>query len=189
MSEFKIHRQGDHPEVDILDDFEDEEELESRLDDIAYFIGRIIIEFNSLESTLEYLIAEQLTHAGNQDDRTYVFLAEMMFQGKAKALINLYGQIIEYGTIKINHEDLSIIQKRLDEASRIRNEYAHANWQELNPKGYVCVKTQASKKGIFQKYRLFDIDQMKKDLYYVMESPSIIGDFDEKIMAQLYDRE
>ena len=84
MSEFKKHRSEDHPKLDILDEFEDDDELEDRLDDIAYYIGRIIIEFNSLESTVEYLIAEQLTHAGDQDDRTYVFLAEMMYQGKAK---------------------------------------------------------------------------------------------------------
>jgi hypothetical protein len=188
MSEFKKHRSEDHPDLDILDEFENEDDLEDKLDDIAYFIGRIIIEFNSLESTLEYLIADQLTHAGNQDDRTFVFLAEMMFQGKAKALINLYGQIIEYGGIKLEPNELTKIQSRLEESARIRNEYAHAHWQELNSKGYVRVKTRASKKGIFQKYRLFDIEQMKKDLYYVMETPSIIGEFDEKIMDLLHER-
>ena len=188
MSEFKKHRLEDHPKLDILDEFEDSDELEDRLDDISYYIGRIIIEFNSLESTIEYLISEQLTHAGDQDDRTYVFLAEMMYKGKARALVNLYGQIIEYGDVKINQKDLTVIEKRLDEAARIRNEYAHAHWQELNPKGYVRVKTQASKKGIFQKYRLFDIEQMKKDLYFIMETPSLIGVFDENIMDQLYGR-
>ena len=186
MNEIKKHRGEDHPDLDIFTEFENDDDLEDRLDEISYFIGRIIIEFNSLESTVEYLIAEQLTHAGSQDDRAFVFLAEMMFQGKARALINLYGQIIEYASISVSKKDLTDMQARFEEATRIRNEYAHAHWQEVNTKGYVKVKTTASKSGIFQKYRLFDIEQMKKDLYYIMETPSILGNFDENIMEELY---
>ena len=188
MMEFKKTRLGDHPHLDLSHDFRDEEELEEKLDEIAYFIGKIIIEFNALESGIEYLIAEQLTHSGNQDDRTYVFLAEMMFQGKSKSLINLYGQIIENCSVSITQAELEQIRKRLEESAKIRNKYAHGHWQEMNTKGYVRVKTQASKKGIFQTYRLFDIEKMKLDIQYIQETNFLLDEFDDKIMDQLYER-
>ena len=188
MSEFKKNRWENHPKLDLSNDFSNEEELEDKLDEIAYYIGKIIIEFNSLESGIEYLIAEQLTHAGNEDNRTYVFLAEMMFNGKSKAIINLYGQIIETCSVSITQADLEQIRKRLEESAKIRNKYAHGHWQEINTEGYVCVNTQANKRGIFQTYRLFDIEKMKKDIIYILETNLLLDDFDGKIMDQLYER-
>ncbi len=185
MGEIKKRRSDEHPDLDLGDDFEDWAEV---LADISYYVGSIIIEFNSLEAAIEYFIAEQLTHAGDQDDRTYVFLAEMMYQGKAKALINLYGQIIEDAEIKITQEDLSTLQERLEDCARIRNEYAHANWHGINEKRYVCVKTQANKKGIFQKYRIFDETQMQADLEYVIKTQFVLGEFHENIFEQFYKR-
>ncbi|MEZ0232742.1 MAG: hypothetical protein ACAH12_07865 [Methylophilaceae bacterium] len=186
MTEIKKRRFEDHPDLDLMDDLEDFSEV---LADTAYYVGSIIIEFNSLEAAIEYFIAEQLTHAGDQDDRTYVFLSEMMYQGKAKALINLYGQIIESAEVTYTQNDLTSIQDRLDNCARIRNEYAHANWHGINQKRYVCVKTQANKKGIFQKYRIFDDAQMESDLKYIIESQFILGEFNENIFDQFYKRQ
>jgi hypothetical protein len=188
MREFLKNRSDYFSHSNLLDEIEDSDELFDKLEEITRYIGSVIIEFNALESTIEYLIAEQMMRSGDQDDRIYVFLSEMMYQGKAKALINLYGQIIEFCDVKITHEDLKVIEKRLEEAARIRNEYAHAHWQEISSSGYVRVKTRPNKKGVSQKYRLFDLEQLEKDMYYVMETPSILGEFDENIMDQLHGR-
>ena len=171
-----------------MDEIEDSDELFDKLEEITQYIGSVIVEFNALESSVEYLIAEQMMRSGDQDDRIYVFLSEMMYQGKAKALINLYGQIIEFCDVSTNHEDLKVIEKRLEEAAIVRNEYAHAHWQDMSSSGYVRVKTRPNKKGVFQKYRLFDIEQLEKDMYFIMETPSILSEFDENLMDQLYGR-
>ena len=188
MKEFQKFRSDYYTHSDLLDEYENDDELIDKLEEITYFIGSVIIEFNALESTIEYLIAEMLMRSGDQDDRIYVFLSEMMFQGKANALTSLYGQFIEECDVKYTHDDLKVLDKRLTECARIRNEYAHAHWQEIKPSGFVRVKTRSSRKGVMQKYRLFDIEQMKADMYYIMETPSIVGTFDENLMDQLYGR-
>ncbi len=188
MREFLKNRSDYFTHSNLLDEIKDSDELFYRLEEITRYIGGVIIEFNALESTIEYLIAEQMMRSGEQDDRIYVFLSEMMYQGKARALINLYGQIIEFCDVKTAHDDLKTVEVRLDEAARIRNEYAHAHWQEISSSGYVRVKTRPNKKGVFQKYRLFDLEQLEKDMYFIMETPSLLGEFDEKIMDELYGR-
>ena len=188
MSEIKKLKSHEHPELDVLDQFDSFEEMQEKLDEFSHYIGRIIIEFNALESTIEYLIALHLTHAGDQDDRTYIFFTEMMYSGKARVLVNLYGQLIGIDPVKFTQEDLLEVQKRLDEASRIRNEYAHANWQDINRKGYVCVKTTANRKGLHQKYRLFDVEKMIEDLQFIIETAAIVYQFDEDIYDQFYGR-
>lgn len=186
MREFKKNRSDYFSHSNLLDEIEDGDELFHKLVEITHYIGSVIIEFNALESIIEYLIAEQMMRSGDQDDRIYVFLSEMMYQGKSKALINLYGQIIEHCDVKITHDDLTKIEKRLQEAARIRNEYAHAHWQDISSNGFVRVKTRPNKKGVFQKYRLFDIGQLEKDMFFIMETPSILGKFDENLMYQLH---
>jgi len=186
MREFLKNRSDYFSHSNLLDEIEDGDELFDKLEEITRYIGSVIIEFNALESTIEYLIAEQMMRSGDQDDRIYVFLSEMMYQGKSKALINLYGQIIEHCDVKITQEGLTKIEKRLQEAARIRNEYAHAHWQDISSNGFVRIKTRPNKKGVFQKYRLFDIEQLEKDMYFIMETPSILGQFDEDLMYQMH---
>ena len=183
MSEIKIHRNDGRPDVDFLD----YDDLEAVLEEIEPYVGRVIIEFNSLDDSLEYCIHELVCNSLS-DDRIYVFLAEMMFSAKAKALVNLYGQMIEYCVVDYPKEELNKLQNRLEEAARIRNEYAHANWGDIGKKRYVCVKTQASKKGIHKKYRLFDIAQMEKDIDYIVETQSYFEEFDEKFNSALSSR-
>ena len=178
MSEIQKHRWEDHPDIDYLENVED---LEAIIEEIEPYVGRVIIEFNSLEYSLESCIAELVSRSGSDDDRIYVFLSEMMFRGKAKALINLYGQLIEDCSLDFPKERLADLEKRFEEAARIRNEYAHANWEDITKKRYVCVKTKASKKGIHQKYRLFDIPQMEKDIDSIIETQTFFSDFDENI--------
>lgn len=188
MREFTKNRSDYFDKSDLIDHIEDFDELYDKLEEVTKYIGQVIIEFNALESSIEYLIAEQMMRSGDQDDRIYVFLSEMMFQGKAKALMNLYGQIIEGCPVQTTADDLKIIDKRLEECARIRNEYAHAHWEEISSSNYVRVKTRSNKKGVFQKYRLFDLKQLETDVYFIMESPSIIGNFDEKLMDELHGR-
>ena len=92
MAERVFHRR----EVPIdLEYLEDEAELEKVLAHSAQFIGRIIIEFNALEASVEFCVKEILSHSETGDDLVYVFLAEMGYAAKANALVNLYGQLVE----------------------------------------------------------------------------------------------
>ena len=60
MKEFQKHRSDHFAHAELLDGYEDTDELIDKLDDIAHHIGNVIVEFNALESTVESLIAELL---------------------------------------------------------------------------------------------------------------------------------
>ena len=81
-------------QADALDTV-DESGLTDYLSDLAPAIGWIIIYFNSLEDEVSGFIREAILRDAIQDERMDVFLAGMLFSAKARALLDLYGQMIE----------------------------------------------------------------------------------------------
>jgi hypothetical protein len=114
-------------QADELEPVEDDE-LTDYLVELAPEIGWIIIHFNSLEDHVSGFIREAILRDAFQDERMDVFLAGMLFSAKARALLDLYGQMIEYGGSAVTHEDLRKVDFLLTECATRRNEYAHADW-------------------------------------------------------------
>ena len=170
-------------------DWVDDPELGEYLEEIAPFIGYVIIFFNSLEDVTAGFIRECILRDPDQDERLDVFLADMLFAGKCTALMHLYGQIVETTLPgEVTHDDVNALEKTLLECAKRRNEYAHADWIGLREEAYVRVKSQSKKRGLFYKYRKFDVAQMEADVDFIRTSRDELEAFHERIMDQAYGR-
>lgn len=183
MSERILSRNDDY-ELDYVGG----EELDRYLEEIVPGIGWVIVYFNSLEDHISDFIREAILRDSFQDERLDVFLSEMMFAGKCRALIHLYGQMIEGKAVKFTHADLNTLEAMLFECSTRRNEYAHADWIGVRAEGYVRVKAQSKKTGVFHRYRKFDLAQIKEDAEFISTARHKLVEFNDIINEQLWER-
>ncbi len=180
MTERTFHRNDDY-ELNYVS----EEELDCYLEQIVPGIGWVIVYFNSLEDHISDFIRQTILRDPFQDTRLDVFLSEMMYAGKCRALIQLYGQMIEGQTVKYTHTDLNELETMLYECSSRRNEYAHADWIGFREEGYVRVKTQSKKTGVFHRYKKFDLQRIKEDAKYISDARFKLNEFNDNIHEQL----
>jgi hypothetical protein len=174
---------------DAWESVDSDDELRSYLDEIAPFIGWIIIYFNSLEDMIADCLREAFLRDPIQDERLDVFLSDMLFAGKCKALMHSYGQMISSCSIKYTHDDLNELEKLLLECAKRRNEYAHADWIGMKQEAYVRVKSQSKKLGILHRYKKFEPAQMEADIQYIYAARDALEVFNERIHDQLQGRE
>lgn len=183
------HLFSSHQVEEQLEFVDTDEELVDYLDELAPHIGWIVIYFNSLEDTVSQCIREAILRDPYQDERLDVFLSEMLFSAKCRALIHLYGQLIECGSVKFTQDDLTELEKTLLECAKRRNEYAHGDWIGLKKGPYVRVKSQSKKRGIAHRYRKFDLEQVNKDIEFISEARHTLDELNERITDQLWGRE
>lgn len=164
---------------------ESDEELEAYLEEVAPQIGWIVIYFNSLEDHIGDFIRQLILRDPYQDERLEVFLTEMMYAAKARALLNLYGQILG-ATEKPN--ELRDLGKLLTECAARRNEYAHADWIGVRKMGYVRVKSQAGRAGVIHRYKKVDLIQLKEDVAFIRAARHTLVDFDDAVQSILWRR-
>lgn len=183
MSERNLTGEQVNYELEYL---EDEVEFERYLDDVAPYIGWIIIYFNSLEDHISDFIREAVLRDPFHDERLDVFLSGMMFSGKCKALLNLYGQLIESIRVSDSILDLNKLELTLNECSKRRNEYAHADWIGVRKDRFVRVKSKSQKTGTIHKYKKIEISVIKYDVEYIMEARNFLCEFNDTIQDQLH---
>jgi len=171
-------------QADALDTV-DESKLSDYLSDLAPAIGWIIIYFNSLEDEVSGFIREAILRDATQDERMDVFLAGMLFSAKVRALLDLYGQMIEYGDLEVTHEDLRKVDALLTECATRRNEYAHADWIGMKLDGYVRVKQQVKRTGISHRYKRYDLARVQGDVDFISEARDELYEFNERLWSQL----
>jgi len=97
--------------------------------------------------------------------------------------------MIESAEVKFTHTDLNELEKMLLECSKRRNEYAHADWIGLKKGAYVRVKTQSKKRGITQRYKRFEPEQVESDIAFINLARHTLDEFNERITDQLWGRE
>lgn len=161
------------------------DELTRYLVELAPEIGWIIIHFNSLEDCVSGCIREAILRDAIQDERMDVFLAGMLFSAKARALLDLYGQMIEYGGTAVTLEDLRKVDVLLTECATRRNEYAHADWVGMKLGGYVRVKSQSKRNGISHRYKRYDLARVQGDVDFISAASDILYEFNERVWDQL----
>ena len=110
MTEKTLHRRDYLSNLSIR-------KLDNFLERAAPYIGFIIIEFNSLEATIDYCIKEILSDSEFRDDMIFVFLAEMGYSLKVTCLMNLYGQLNEGLDLGLK-DKLVELEKQLDELKK-----------------------------------------------------------------------
>lgn len=174
-------------EAEEFDHVEDEE-LADYLEELAPQIGWVIIFFNSLEDTVASCLRELMLHDPDQDERLDVFLAEMLFSAKSRALIHLYGQTIMDCALKTTNQDLTVIENLLVECAKRRNEYAHADWIGLKQGQIVKVKSQSQKRGIVHRYKRFNAADVEEDVGFIDAARDTVYEFHQRVLDELYGR-
>lgn len=170
------------------DEFEwitSDEELDTYLSSIAPYVGWIIIYFNSLEDHIADFIRMGIVRDWTQDERVDVFLASMMFAGKAQALIDLYGQLMSYQAGGKTDEELKELAKLLEECAKRRNEYAHADWFGVRKGGFVRVKSKSGRTGVSHRYRRFEQEKLEDDVAFIEQARHTLSDFNDAIHEHL----
>jgi hypothetical protein len=165
-----------------------EKDLDKYLGGIAEEIGWIIICFNSLEDTIGGYLREMMLRDPCQDERLDVFLVEMGYASKARALIHLYGQAVRYGVAQLPEGEIVEMEKDFNLAATIRNGYAHADWFGLRDDDYIKVKTRSSKHGIIHRYKRIDLETAKADVGYIVSVRNRLNAVHELILDKIYDR-
>lgn len=176
-------RYDDHPE-----NVESDDELNAYLSRIAEEIGWIIIYFNSLEDLIAHFLREMMLRDPSQDERLDVFITEMGYQSKARALIHLYGQTAACGISSLPENELVTLEKALTLAATIRNGYAHADWMGLRTKEYVRVKSRSSRSGIFHRYKRIDVSTAKLDAGFILSLRDRLSAVHDLIQDHMYQR-
>ena len=161
--------------------FDSEEELQRKLDQLAPFVGRVIIELNSLESLIDFATKEITSNSEGQDRFIYTFLSKMEFRDKVDVLTSLYGDAVESLGFPDLRDSLKQLKTRLITACEKRNTYAHTDWSEIGKNNLVATKYSANRKGVFRVYRTFEIDDMEKDIEFIVESSGALEHFDEML--------
>ncbi|MBC3935469.1 RuvA C-terminal domain-containing protein [Undibacterium rugosum] len=168
---------------------ETEKELSDYLSNIAEDIGWIVIHFNSLEDVIAQLLREMMLRDAYQDERLDVFLTEMGYQQKARALIHLYGQTEAHGACRLPNGELVQLEKAMGLAASIRNGYAHADWIGLREGAYIKVKTRSSRSGIVHRFRRIDKKTARLDLEFIISLRDRLEAVHYLIENQIYNRE
>ncbi len=163
----------------------DETELYDYLSNLAPQIGWVIIYFNSLEDEIASYIREAILRDPIQDERMDVFLAGMMFSAKTRALLDLYGQMIESCALAVTREDLARLEEMLIECANRRNEYAHGDWVGMKLGGYVRVKSQSKRNGISHRYKRYDSVRIEADVNFISKARDTLDEFNERIWDEL----
>jgi len=184
MNNEVLHSDYDrHPET-----VDSEVELGIYFSGIAEEIGWIIIYFNSLEDLISGFARQMMLRDPHQDERLDVFLAEMGYAAKARALIHLYGQAVTHGVTQLPANELVELEKDLTLAATLRNGYAHADWIGLRCDAYVRVKTRSSRKGILHRYKRIDIETARADVSYLISLRDRLEAVHELISDTIYRR-
>ena len=169
-------------------DYVEDDELADYLGGLAPQIGWVIIFFNSLEDTVASCLRELMLHDPSQDERLDVFLSEMLFSAKSRALVHLYGQTIADCALRITQQDLTLIEELLFECAKRRNEYAHADWLGLKKGQIVKVKSQGQKRGIVHRYKRFNTNDVEEDVEFIQKARDTLYEFHEGLLDQLHGR-
>lgn len=168
---------------EAIDCFESEEEFENYLDSIAPYIGWVVIYFNSLEEHIADFLRMGMLRDPFQDERLDIFLSEMQYAAKCRALIHLYGQMIESYEVKCTQDELKKIEDMLVECAKRRNEYAHADWIGVRKENFVRVKTQSKKLGIFYRYRKLELSVVEADVEFINNARHVLCEFNDQFLG------
>lgn len=183
-----MNKEVPHSDYDAHPVIVDDDELNIYLGGIAEEIGWVIISFNSLEDSISTFLREMMLRDPYQDERLDVFLAEMGYMAKARALMHLYGQAVAHGAAHLPEGEVVELEKDLSLAATIRNGYAHADWSSLRADAYIKVKTRSSRSGILHRYKRIDKETADADITYIISVGNRLVSVHELVQDSIYRR-
>lgn len=144
LSKTKLHAKGKLSAIDILIKKQYLEEMDV-CDDIFFLsvesryselIGSLVINFNYLDHTINYVIAEFLDK--NNFKIGYILLENLNFNQKIALFYKLYSTSINDS--EIDRIELKSIRAELIRIKTFRNDVVHADWQTMDREYFVRTK-------------------------------------------------
>lgn len=166
----------------LTHDVEDEEKAEEYLDIALPYIGLIIMNFNSLEGTLDSVLCENFT---DRTDATGLIVLNKMNYSAKVDLLKRFCDDFHIGIDK-QLEGYEQLISDLRESARLRNLVAHANWGSTDDEGYTYVRLKMSKKGMHQEYVQFTEQSLQKIIELLIKARIDLYEFWEHRNHVLY---
>ena len=171
-------------------------EIESQLSDDEstdifverlYDIGWIIMLFNSLEGSVNYVVDKALDPQERRSEINHLLICEMNYSSKVTFIIRHYGMLI-YNDERYKDfiSELEILEKKLRDAGTTRNIYAHAHYGQTINANYIRVKTKAKRNGVFYDYMRFEKEDVESDQKTILDARKFLEDFDEKFWERIF---
>ena len=133
------------------------------LNETAPYIGFVVHTFNQLEESLNSAICERISD--RSDEPGAVVIYKMNFSAK----VDLFYRMVRSMEIGCNYifPSFNSLIENLRKCGTLRNAVVHAEWYNMNEKGYTFVKLNFDKNGIEQHYWQFTPESLKDILSFI----------------------
>ena len=158
------------------------EKFEQYINNISPLIGKIIISFNNLDDTVNYVIKEIVSDPNYKDEIPWIFISEMSYNNKINVLKKLINFFLRFSE-KDYENDFNNLINRLSECGRKRNYIVHANWMEINSDLLVKIKTKIKKDGAKNLYKVIKKENLIEIENYIDETNDILDNFFEDYLT------
>lgn len=162
----------------------DEEEAGKYIEEAISMIGIIVVYFNALEASLDFIICENFT------DRTDITGLSVLDKMAYSAKVDLFKRFCDTFQSYTDNvlEDYDSTINNLRECGRLRNMVVHANWSETNENGFAFVRLKIARSKISQEYAQFNYESLVKIEELILTTQTQINDLWEHSNELLYDR-
>ncbi len=146
------------------------------LEQTAPLIGYVIHNFNSLDGLLNQEICSLIND--RTDEPGAIVIHRMSFSAKIELFNNL-GRSLEMAceaTIPI----FKILIGRLKKCATLRNAIVHAEWENMNEKGYTYVKMICNKNGVQQQYWQYTPESLEEIIEFIQETYSMFDQYENE---------
>jgi hypothetical protein len=145
------------------------------LEQTAPLIGYLIHNFNSLDEQLNRAICLQIND--RTDEPGAIIIHRMNFSAKVDLFNNLVHSIeLAYESTIPNFKSLI---EGLKKCATLRNAAVHAEWENMNAKGYTYVKMTFNNDGIQQHYWQFTPESLENIIEIIQETYSMFDYYED----------
>jgi uncharacterized protein YutE (UPF0331/DUF86 family) len=145
------------------------------LEQTAPLIGYLVHNFNSLDEQLNRAICERVND--RTDEPGAIIIHKMNFSAKVDLFNNLVRSMeIAFESTIPNFKTLI---ERLKKCATLRNAVVHAEWENMNEKGYTYVKMSFNDNGMQQHYWQFTPESLENIIEYIQETNSLFDLYED----------
>ncbi len=139
-------------------------------------VGSVVMNFNSLEKSLDSFLCETLTD--RTDSVGLIVLQKLSYSAK----IDLFKRFCDDFHLAVQKKPKKYkgLIEDLAEIGRLRNLVVHADWENTDHEGYTFVKIKTSSKGMEQEYVQFSAASLKKLIKQIVIVNQHLSDYWEE---------
>ena len=145
------------------------------LEQTAPLIGYLVHNFNALDEQLNRAIRERIND--RTDEPGAIIIHRLTFSAKVdlfsklvRSMENAFGETIP---------NFKTLIEQLRECATLRNAVVHAEWENLNDKGYTYVKMTFNENGMRQHYWQFTPESLKNIIEFIQETYFMFDQYEE----------